>query len=600
MRNFEIKAAVFAALLFLLVIFAYPLIPEHLTFYPGQYPLNQEHSRSILDGLFNPAVGYPAGIRIDPGLPQILLHRLVLTLTSLDAYPAFLLSHILWLGIAYSGASLLLICLGSDKFIALALSALYLISPLVYGQFVGQYPHATAFAMLPLIIWVDFLALSKMQRWSSSLVWLWPLIIIKTFALFLNGYIFVISNLASAVLLFFNLRAQSKQIKALKICAWILSNALAFYAYRLYAPGGGSYEVMPIDFFRGQGVDLYSLLVPGKGLWLADLFEFSKSYSGPAYFGDGSQIANNFIGYLLLILSLLVVTLSRVTIKNKFVPAIAIFGLLAFGLSLGPSIKFNNSRTIAEDYQFNFNTYLMPRGVALLDLPTGLIYTKMPGIKNMRSVYRWLILSHLALFILSSLYLSALCRRSNKSRALACFLIAAIALEILPNFPYNHQRTANFYKQAQEYQRDFIKPLSRQIAKAERVFLLSDENTFLLWSIAQAIPANFYNYVGDKNRAWVMSSWPKQIKQIYARQNQNFLAPSKNAFNKGLLDALIIPFFSLRNHYYYWPPSEATVSANKEKFKNLITSWQSADLDYREEQYFGVLRPKQAKNEVHP
>lgn len=52
------------------------------------------------------------------------------------------------------------------------------------------------------------------------------------------------------------------------VIIFIAINAFTVYLYKLYIPGGATYAVMNLDFFRGQGIDFARFLTP------SDIFAF--------------------------------------------------------------------------------------------------------------------------------------------------------------------------------------------------------------------------------------------------------------------------------------------------------------------------------------
>jgi hypothetical protein len=133
--------------------------------------------------------------------------------------------------------------------------------------------------------------------------------------------------------------------------------------------------------------------------------------------------------------------------------------------------------------------------------------------------------------------------------------------------------------------------MQNYINKGDKIFFLSGDrvNDFLSNYISAKLNAKSYNCGGDKNIKISMKSWPNIIEQMKAcyEVNQN----AYNAFQNKVLDKLIIPYFDLRWHSYYWPPSEA----DREKLKEERLSVFNVKDDrfrYKEEKWFGVVELK--------
>ena len=82
--------------------------------------------------------------------------------------------------------------------------------------------------------------------------------------------------------------------------------------------------------------------------------------------------------------------------------------------------------------------------------------------------------------------------------------------------------------------------------------------------------------------------WPRGIVALnrYKKVNRNLSLLFKN--NK--LDALIIPFFSLRWHSYRWPPSlKEKTKIRAERFS--VFDDKNPDIEITEREWYAIVRP---------
>jgi hypothetical protein len=509
-----------------------------------------------------PHMGYPMGSPVVFGLPFTIIHAALISLFSMEAYAAYIVTSILFMTVAAGGCVALLRSLRISMPVALVFSLLFFATRFVWGH--SDYGQLLFnFALLPTYLLLDKMLLNRLYQPGGSRWTLAAVIALsagaRVFSLFMDGYTFVMWSVASGIIYLFygagSLRARRIAPFALSLLVLGASGAAAYVLYGRYVPGGDTYAVMPIDFFRAMSVDVMTLFVPTRPpfalSWLGLPEQF---YDSTPFYGDGSNVNLNYLG-ISLIAALIAYLLFRRS-KPPFERALLVAGLIAFILSLGPSLKINSQR--AEPKQPGepalWEDYLMPEDEALLSLGTDFIYTQIPGINNMRAVYRWLLLPKLVLIIAAAVLAEQL--RRQRRYALLALLIGAAAVEFTPPIPERVYEHETYYREMRQIDHDLIEPLREYIQPGERILFFSDENDFLASYIAPMLDAYSYNVGGDKNLQIAFDQWPDGVRAV--RWEIHVTEYVTQMLQDNELDWFIIPFFSLRWDSYRWPPTEAT------------------------------------------
>ena len=201
------------------------------------------------------------------------------------------------------------------------------------------------------------------------------------------------------------------QARALGAVAFTLANLVAVAVYSLYVPA--DYETNPIGIFRSMGLDLITLVVPTEPVWPAAKLNYAGVHS--ELWGDGSNSAYNYVGFAGLVLA--GVCLGSRSRRPEAL-ALAVAGLVAFVLALGPSLKIDESRPAPGGLP-TFESYLMPEGVATADLPWDGLFTAVPGINSMRATYRWYGVTRFAVVVLAGLAVTQLLPLGGRWRWIA-------------------------------------------------------------------------------------------------------------------------------------------------------------------------------------
>lgn len=518
--------------------------------------------------------GYPLGAPVLLDLPLVYTQAILMRLTSLNTLHAFVIAHWLFLGVAFFGCRELFRQFNIQPVLASIGAALYLTSIFILGH-QGFSPLMLGFALLPLTVLLDVMLrdavvsvpLSRRRMFTlaiSCVIW-------RTMLLFIDGYTFVISaTFALSLWLFALQRSRGPHRWPLQLAyatAVGMSFATPYSLYKLYVPRGAAYATMPADFFRAQGVDVATLLLPfNDATQLATLLRWRLHYNGLQFFGDGTNAFYNYLGVALLLAIAGAIYTWRC---NRSLFPLVFAGVLCLVLSIGPSLKFYTLREInAPKAQIVFSDYLMSPDKALVNLHTDSFYTRMPGVKVMRAVYRWLIGFKVVLLALALAAISALYRR--RRAVLASCLLLLLILDTVPPMTRRFRQYRGTDRVVRQFYADVIPELRRLVPKGSLIVFVSTENDYLANPISVELEARSYNVGGDKNRALAAARWPAEVKAIL--QNKDVIAKAKQLHTRGELDYVIFPHFNMRWNSYWWPPNPKQVSALKMAARETLAS----------------------------
>lgn len=598
----NLKQSILMTSFFIALLFLYGFIPHlyisslsahYLTVADVQAILNQ----GIFDFSYVKNFGIELGFPFLTGLPFNYFAAAISVLFGVDASLSITLAGFFILLIAYLSMFFLLRQLGVNSYVAIFCSYLYFILPINYGQ-IAYGTMLFGFILLPTSVLIDMqylkLILNKENVGRSHYLFIFFYPLFKILMLFLDGYAFVFSILVSVMMVLFfcwhyfsrmMLNSRHSFIKEksnlIALSIYVTSPIVALISYKGYVPGGANYHVMPIDFFRAAGVDLMTLIVPNPNFYLLHLIGVTKSWDALAYYGDGSNVYNNYLGYTLIFM--FIAFLSIRLNRGLFINAIVAAGFLGLILSLGPSLKINDFRSTAANEALTFSSYLMPPADATFNLQTDGLYTHIPGIKNIRAVHRWLLVFIFSLVIISALYLTSLAKKNRKKIALT--LCALALMELQPNLSEKNRIYQAYYAEKNRFDED-LAPLKKYVKPNDKIFFLSNQNDFMANYLSAGLNARSYNVGGDKNFVLSAATWPKAILNIRAFDSVNenaFIAMSGHQ-----LDKLVLPYFRLREESYHWPPSEDERLAYKNRLLSELNVHDSR-FKFQDEKWFGII-----------
>lgn len=498
--------------------------------------------------------------------------------------------------LAFAGSLLFFRRLSGSIWIGLLGAVLYLVSPIVSQQ--GGYSTLRiGYALLPLYLLVDSHLLElKRMRWGLATALVMGVVALRVFAILCDGYSFVMSSgLALSFFAVSLLVSKRRGAAAMALVIYLAACAVGYSSYFLFVPGGqAGLSTMPIDFFRGQGVDLYTTIVPSPLFWAYDALGLVFDIPKAAAFGDGSNIAFNFAGYA-AIASVLVVLGARLAARKPLgamLAALALSGLVACVLSLGPSLKYKSWDMRRAEEGARFSTYLMPADKAVMSLGTDYLYENVPGVRNIRALARWQGVVHLALVAFVLALVMLLLRRDKRRLALALALIALV--ESMPNLREAYVQGITKRVEADAIRDSYLQELLRLTAPRERVVLIqlydgAEGNHFMVDYFCPKANLNCYNIAGDKAIEITRDRWPLEVEQLMVRRNieQNI----RQLFRDDSLDVAIVTLFDMRRLAYSRNAGGVDKHAVQARVDTIVAAGGYSRTDG---EYFITLRPTKA------
>ncbi|MDQ6658179.1 MAG: hypothetical protein M3Z00_08155 [Actinomycetota bacterium] len=514
------------------------------------------------------AVGYPASAETAFGLPYNLLAGLLQALGA-DLATA---TRLVWAGtlvLGLWGCRRLLDRFTEVHWIAWVGAFAFVVAPIVSGQ-AGYGPLQLGFILTPcyLLIDVRFLESLSAALGPKRIVRRGiAVLVVRIVALLLDPYSFVIATLLIGIVYLFwlvdQLRARSFGPAAVAAVTLALTGAVAYLLYTSSASVAGL-TPMTIDFFRGQGVDIVPQLVPAGSLWWSRLTGLQLSILPINAYSDGHNLSDVFVGYVLLTLAvggfiLALRTRGSAACWRGIVVGGAACGLLA----LGPSLKIGDFRNVAEPAKIRAADYLMPKDAATATTPWSRLYSWLPGVDQMRALYRWELGVRIALVVLAVMALCWLARRGGRWRVVAVVAAGLLVAEAVPSVPDRISATRRSLATVRGIQQDLIDPLRQYTKPGDRVVLYGPggvsqgANDYLANTVCPGLQIRCYNVGGDKAAADVVKAYPPAARRVVAQhgvrsdaENQRDLAAM---FRADQLDAVVLVNFDLRWQAYSWP-----------------------------------------------
>lgn len=519
-----------------------------------------------------PTIGMPRGLVVAFGLPVIWLAALLQRLGGWDVATAYRIAEALLVLVALLAATRFFRLFTDARpmqqpsgfWLALFVAALYLMAPNVSREDVHG-ALRMGFALVPAYLLADVFYARAVRDGASlprlALGW-WGLVLLRTFALFCDGYSFVMALLVAGLLWAFTLLPMllhgPRRRALLGALLALASVVLPVLLYRLYV-AESQYPTMPLDFFRGQGIDAYFFVVPAVSLWLPTLLGLAVDVPGPVVHSVGPSSHLVYLGYALFAGGALAAwRLWRRDLRaGPLGLALTVGGLAALLLSLGPEFKWMNFDWNASR-EITFQTYLMRAGEGRFALPTAWLYEHVPGIEIMRALYRWVLLPRLALLAALATGLAWLLARGTWPSRLAAAVLGLLALaESLPNLPAQLERGATNARIYAATQAGPVAGLRALTQPGERAVFMPlhdrpSRNPYLANLLCAEAALRCYDVGGDKSRRISADVWPEPIAAI--AEGEQSLRAARRALASRLVDVVIVPFFDLRWNAGTWPP----------------------------------------------
>ncbi len=550
------------------------------------------------------ANGFPSGLVIAFGYPHVWLTAAAERLSPLGILNSYRLVWALTLIVALYGARRLFGLFCDSGWVAWSAAGILMLSPIVSNQS-GYGPLQLAFALLPCYILVDlwFMRCLDQRRLviaSGALV-----AIVRTFALFTDGYSFVMSMIPIGLLyvMWGWRRITDAEQRRYVAAGWLAAGASILLAYVLYTRylGVSAFSPTPLDLFRGQGVDLFALAVPSETGWLADRLGLHHTIEATQAYSDGHNISDVYIGWSLIAAAIGGVAIAfRRRLASKVLVAVGLAGIAAFILALGPSLKVADFRPSLEirDGVPAVAVYLMTGAEATI--PTGLawIYQNVPGIDTMRALYRWELLVKLALLLFSVVLAAWMIERGR--RLLVVVILLVLAAESVPSPSDARRAGTHALATVDMFTREVVVPLAAVVHPGERVLLVNPApggtgtNFYLANWLCPLLDVRCYNAGGDKAVALASEAQPAAALGVMF-STENLGTSMEEVFRRNEADVIILVNFDMRAAAYSWPPPP-------ERREEALVAGQvllvSGDFQFETFEWATVVRPSTAVPDI--
>lgn len=580
-----------AKLAFILPLFAVVLVvngalPGILSPTLGQAVWLTGFAKSIAEAptfsIFAYDIGLPEPAAIAFGLPGALAIAagLKIGLTPPDAYS---FACALWLAVAFCGAYALCRHYGASAIYSALGATIWLTFPIVW-QHAGYSMLSIGIALLPTYYYSVLIFMEpggvKINRF---LVFLFLVLISP----FMDGYTFVMfASISLATLAFsFIFKTYNRKEFFIKIAMISLGFAAAFVLYSSYSPSQDFRA--DIGFFRAWSLDIAYLLSPTKGgLWLPDMTGQSTERRLETLFGDASVHITTF-AIVPICLALLFLILPYGGRKSKIL--LFLVGIISLYLALGPSFKFNSLRpegmnSLAWDP--------MPAESALGPTGTEFLWKHVPGLNNMRAVYRWMALALVGFWAVTMLAVSD----RRMPRALAGGAVVLLLAYNLPHIDSMWNKYSDYRSAFLEMDRD-IGELERVFHPGETVAFLPAANDFLINYLAPRLNIRSYNIGGDKNATLARRNWPKSLQEAANARTPEAFSDGVQRVLNGTADAVAIPYIDLLWSAHRWPSQKSRLEQVRPYIEQLE---RSGRVDIVDTANFAVVRLKDGAEAPSP
>ncbi|MET3075720.1 hypothetical protein ABXV16_08175 [Pantoea leporis] len=553
----------YCAIVFIAIIFYYGSIPFFSIPTLGQavwtsgFAKSLSHNSNIFD-FFARDIGFPNKAAIAFGLSGAWVQSLFIRMGFMTS-DAYAMMNIFWILISYLGCLLLVKYFNVPKITQPLMVAVWFSMPII-SQHLGYSMLSLGIALIPTYIYSTLtLIKSNIRNYKKFSIIVVAYILLAIISVFMDGYTFVMYGCASSLLISYSIFKKNKpwQFTIIKTSIHFGCFILAYVLYVSFI-GKGSYTASSEDYFRSWGLDISFLFIPTIGKsWILDILGYSTSRSERIFFGDPSVWNTTFCLPLILIS---IYSFVKAKPSPKIALPIFLIAMLAFYMSLGPSIKFESKRTnsIAEK-KVPFTD--MPQSSALI--PSGNAYlSKLPGFNAMRATYRWLSLFLACLWII---FIICASKKNNKTNILLCITIIALNM---PDLVKTIESKKYYRKMFSDINNDLINPLQRKVSSGNRVVFLPTSNDFLINYVAPMSNLNSYNIGGDKNLEEAKKHWPMEIRNFNSLDDENKAFYIENMLLKGEVNTVVIPFLDMLWSAHVWPCKALSYEENESMNKN--------------------------------
>ena len=535
-------------------------------------------------------VGLPLGGYMPFGLSYAYVSSIIQIISKVSVVNAYNLTGLLFLFLGWVGVFLTIRSFGGNRFFSFAGGFLFLFMPIVWAKS-GYVFMMWAFASLPFFIWLDLFYFQTKRLFVG-----FPLVLLsKIFLIFLEPYTFVMASMFTGVIMLYEaikaIRGKSMIYKQVaKICFLALTPVIAYLLYKNYIPEGANYAVMPLDFFRGQGIDIVAFFNRPDQMYNFRHFWPVSIPDPKLFYSDGESVNHVYFGIgLLLVVPLLFFFRRLVTLKHWLFLTV---GIITLFLSLGPSLKINDHRHLDQTSMdsYSYEDYLMPEASATLSLPHAFLY-KIPPIKYMRSVSRWFLPTVMVFVVLLMVLLTLLWNRGWRGRIIAVLFTVLIVSEYTPSYSHRLEQVNYSTSCFNAFNSTALAGFREGVKQEDLVFFIQLgglSNGYFSTYLCADVECRSYNVSSDKAVDLSMKQWPAELQEVS-------ISPKIDAMiallKTKVVTVFVFPHFDMRWDSYSWPPDEDT----KSRFAGFARQFDNGkgEIVFQSNEWFSFLRLKE-------
>lgn len=312
-----------------------------------------------------------------------------------------------------------------------------------------------------------------------------------------------------------------------------------------------------IAFFNGNSVGIATLFLPGHTQYISNFISIDDFIpSGYSLVGDGGMWVN-YLGFSIILMSVIGIVKRYDALYNdkNFYMGVLLALVVGFWLSLGPGLKVLGLTELVNVGKYK--GYLLPLEDTI-KLPWSELYLYFP-LSMMRAVYRWLLISKLALLLLSSYGLNSIYSGGGKYKFIAISLSILAFFEFIPasRIDYTISNKFHNYQSLEEIRTEIIIPLEDKVNDYDRLVVCSyddSDNGFILPYIMQQLHVVTFAGCGDKSMALAKKYIPEKILKLQHENDPYSMSILiGDVLDKNLCDGVLLPYFRIRWESYYWP-----------------------------------------------
>jgi len=572
---------------FTLSALIYAAIPFYSSASLGQMMWTSGFAQSFVNGgwpsIYAHDFGMPARSPMAFGLAGGFLESLILLLLPVAAVDAYSIMALLYLALAFWGATKLAGQLGVNGVLRIAAAVVWVCLPMVWVHS-GYSMLSLGFALLPTYLYAAIALIEVAASHSERLPWRRMSIFfgVALLAAFMDGYTFVLFFVAASLYGIFRFISHAPSRRYLfRVVAptMAMGFGVAALLYMKYE-GVRHFEPSPIDFFRAFGADLKMLVVPDQDIiWLWGHLGLSTNYDPDTLFGDPS-VWNTTYCLPLILTAICGLWFGRRQPKAKYLVAIALFGIY---FALGPSLKVNSVKPKGEI------AGLMDASYASGSTGSAWISKHVTAFDNMRASYRWLALGMLGLWGLTIVLLAS---QQERRPVLAYAIASLVFLTVcMPNIPI---RVASGVLCRDEFfalKRDLSDPMGESLKGYRKVAFLPRGNDFLANYLGAFNKFDTLNVGGDKNVAIAIRRWSTTFLALTPDASAlDFVDDTRSLLARGEVDAAVFPFIDMLRNADTWPPDPSAISAQREQMSVVLRCLrEDKDFMFVDGPLYGVL-----------